>query len=516
MGFLTPRSRAGLLWRVFFAAVLVVGCSAGAVTTAGLLQVSTLVADISVHKGIVSHQLTLPKPGKPQTLLLIGSDHRVGDASFRDSNTDTMLLIRLNSASSTINLLSIPRDLEVDVPGYGTSKINAAYSLGGYGLLIKTIKANVFPGLHVNHIIDTNFTGFSDLVDAIGCVYSDVDHRYYNDSALTDYSSIDIQPGYQKLCGHNQSVHGALPFVRFRHTDSDLVREARQQDFLRWAKQGFPVSKLLSQKNRLLKIFGDHSTLDKTLQSEDGLIELFDLVAFSDGDTINQIAFPTTGAPVIDGADYVVSDSDVEHVAYRRFLRPTPRAKTRPKAKVPAARGKHARGRGAQINTDGLSADPADGLAQAKALSHPGMPVYYPRLIATDSDYCSAVVGNCDDPEEPASEYEFSYPRQYLIPTQNGKKVHAYRMTVDINSTLGQYYGIQGVHWKNPPLLGHASATKVIHGRTLSLYTDDGGHITTVAWHRGEDSYWVSNDLTSDIPNSQMVGIAASMVRYHG
>ena len=97
----------------------------------------------------------------------------------------------------------------------------------------------MFPGLQVNHIIDVNFKGFSDLVDAIGCVYTDVDHRYYNNTAVTDYSSIDIQPGYQKLCGDNQAETGALAFVRFRHTDTDIVRNARQQDFLRWAKSQF-------------------------------------------------------------------------------------------------------------------------------------------------------------------------------------------------------------------------------------------------------------------------------------
>ena len=72
------------------------------------------------------------------------------------------------------------------------------------------------------------------MVNAIGCVYTDVDHRYYNNTALTDYSSIDIQPGYQKLCGSD-----ALSFVRFRHTDTDIVRNARQQDFIRWAKSQF-------------------------------------------------------------------------------------------------------------------------------------------------------------------------------------------------------------------------------------------------------------------------------------
>ena len=119
-------------------------------------------------------------------------------------------------------------------------------------------------------MLDVNFSGFSDLIDAIGCVYTDVDHRYYNNTALTDYSSIDIQPGYQKLCGANQSPSGALAFVRFRHTDSDIVRNARQQDFLRWTKEGYSAGQLLSNEARLIHIFGKHVQTDRQLHTTHG------------------------------------------------------------------------------------------------------------------------------------------------------------------------------------------------------------------------------------------------------
>ena len=94
--------------------------------------------------------------------------------------------------------------------------------MGGPNLVVKTIQRNVFPRLKVNHIVDINFAGFKDLVDAIGCVYTDVDRRYFNENigtAATNYSSINIQAGYQKLCDEN-----ALAYVRYRHTDTDIVR----------------------------------------------------------------------------------------------------------------------------------------------------------------------------------------------------------------------------------------------------------------------------------------------------
>jgi anionic cell wall polymer biosynthesis LytR-Cps2A-Psr (LCP) family protein len=179
MRWLIPHSRGGMVWRFLAAGVLVIAATAATTAVAGLLQVNDLVIAISGEKAIQTKEVSLPSPGKPQTILIIGSDHRAGEP-FKAANTDTMLLVRLNSQSSTINMMSIPRDLEVQIPGYGTAKINSAYEAGGPGLLIKTIRANVFPDLKVNHLVDVNFSGFAKLVNAIGCVYSDVDHRYYN------------------------------------------------------------------------------------------------------------------------------------------------------------------------------------------------------------------------------------------------------------------------------------------------------------------------------------------------
>ena len=209
---LLPHNRRGSLWRFFAAAVLIICSTAAATAVAGLLQFKQLGADFNVSPSIAGAQVSIPQPGNPQTILVIGSDHRIGDP-FTNARTDTMLLIRLNGDSQTINVMSIPRDLKVNVPsryvpqaecasssvpGDCAEKINAAYSEGSYGLLIRTIKRNVFPQLKITHIVDTNFGGFSDLVDAIGCIYADVDHRYFNISqgppvGPNNYSSIDVQ-----------------------------------------------------------------------------------------------------------------------------------------------------------------------------------------------------------------------------------------------------------------------------------------------------------------------------------
>jgi polyisoprenyl-teichoic acid--peptidoglycan teichoic acid transferase len=457
--------------------------------------------------------VTIPQPGHAQTVLVIGSDHRAGQ-SFRAANTDTMMLVRLDPSSSTINVLSIPRDLQVDIPGEGTAKLNSAYSVGGPNLLIKVLHQQVFPNLAVNHIIDVNFGGFTDLVNAIGCVYTDVDHRYYNDTRVTDYSSIDLQPGYQRLCGTD-----ALSFVRFRHTDNDLVRNARQQDFIRWAKDQYGVDQIITNRDHLLRIFGGNTQTDADLHSVDGLINLFNLVAFSAGHTIKQIRFPAIvnpcgggpvggfGPAVAPAPCYVSADHAAEGQAFSALMRPTVASA------VPARQTASGPQRGGPAPArspapSGLTGDFADGQAQASAMRGLPMTVYAPTAIAAGSSYCSTQTSTC--PVQVPSPH--SYPRAYRIHDQTGHGYAAYRMTLVVNPLLGQYYGVQGTTWKSPPILAGAHDTQVVNGHQLLLYYN-GHKLTVVAWRTPHEVVWISNTLTDDLSDGQMIGIAASLTR---
>ncbi len=502
-----PRSRRGALGRFALGAVIVITFTAATTAVAGLLQFKQLAKEISQTPALKHADVTIPDPGNPETLLLIGSDHRAG-TPWRSANTDTMMLVRLDPASTTINLLSVPRDLEVQLgPGGGTGRLNAAYSIGGPNLLVRILSSQVFPGLKVNHIIDVNFGGFEALVNALGCVYVDVDHRYYNNTAYTDYSSIDIQPGYQKLCGSN-----ALAFVRFRHTDSDIVRNARQQDFLRWVKDEFNANYLISHRDTLMRIFGKHTQTDADLHSVDGLINLFNLVAFSAGHTVKQVPFPAilepcgggppAGGIAIGGSPcYVTAEPLAEQHAFRQFMAPTLVASTPPA--TPAAPGPRARSAAAN-----LIADSSDGQAQVNAVGRVGLAVYYPKLIASGSRYCLGAIGNC--PVEVAS--PGSYPRAYLIHDRSGLSHASYRMTLELNPALGQYYGVQGTTWQSPPILAHPAGTKLVAGKQLLLYAN-GGKLNLVAWRTPAAVYWISNTLNDSLSNQQMIGIAASMTR---
>ncbi len=516
---LVPKSRRGALWRFVTGALLVVACAAATTAVAGLLQVKQIVTYLNQTVPLRHAKVTLPAPGAPETLLLIGSDHRAG-TSYNSANTDTMMLVRIDDSSATINLLSIPRDLEVQLPdgggATGAFKLNAAYSFGGPNLLISTLQQQVFPGLVVNHILDLNFGGFEQLVNAIGCVYSDVDHRYYNNTAQTDYSSIDIQPGYQKLCGS-----GALQFVRFRHTDSDIVRNARQQDFIRWAKDQYGVDQLLANESTLLRIFGANVQTDKSLHTTDGLINLFDLILDADGHELKSIPFPAffgvcggtgtgTGIEAAQTPCYVTSTPEAEAAAFKAFMTPTRAPSTPPASGKPA----HAQPRPtATVPSAGLVADPSDGRSQSAQLRSIAMPVYYPRLIQAGSEYCFSLTANCDEYPNPDSEYTGSYPRAYLIHAPGGTPYPSYAFTLVVNSALGEYYTVQGTTWLHPPILNSPTRTRVVGGRTLLEYSQ-GGKLSMVAWRTPQAVYWVSNTLANDIPNSQMVALAASLTLY--
>jgi LCP family protein required for cell wall assembly len=504
---LIPRSRGATLGRFALAALLVVVFTATATAVGGLLQFKQLATEIAGQRAIPGLRINIPNPGSPQTLLLIGSDHRVG-TPWNASNTDTMMLVHIDPNSSTINLLSVPRDLEVQIPEGGvpvTGKINAAYSIGGPGLLLRILRQQVFPGLRVNHVIDVNFGGFVALVDAIGCVYTDVDHRYYNNTAYTGYSSIDIEPGYQKVCGSP-----ALQFVRFRHTDNDIVRNARQQDFLRWAKQQFSTSDLFANRDKLVSIFGAHTQTDANLHSVDGLINLFDLILFSAGHTIKQIPFPAQFQPCAPGtgqACYVTGDPGAEHHAFTQFVTPT--AAAAGGGPGAAAHGGVPGLPGPRLGpVPGVTADVSDGKAQQAALGNVGLPVYFPRLISAGSFYCSGAAGNC--PEQITTTR--SYPRAYEIHDQARGSHYAYRMTLALNPVLGEYYGVQGTTWQNAPILNNPTQTRTVNRRQLLLYVN-GGKISMVAWRTAGAAYWVSNTLTSQIGNRQMIAIAASLTR---
>ena len=231
-------------WAALVLAVLVSGTAGGA-----YLYVHESVAAVaprSVEVKKAAKELDVALPGQPATALVVGYDRRKSEGPNAPSRSDTLMLLRADPAAKTISLLSFPRDMRVNIscPGKApfTDKINAAYALCGPQGTLETVRD--LTGLPINYLLTVNFRGFRQLVDSLGGIWLDVDRRYFNDQGgPSGYATINLQPGYQKLTGLK-----ALDFVRFRHTDSDLYRNARQQLFVRafkdQAESSFSVIKL--------------------------------------------------------------------------------------------------------------------------------------------------------------------------------------------------------------------------------------------------------------------------------
>jgi LCP family protein required for cell wall assembly len=481
-----PRFRARGIWlRTLLGCVLVVIATAATVTTGVLLEVKSFTDALKLSPQLkLGDELASANAGGAQTILLIGSDKRAAGAvdSSSPARSDTMLLVRLDPNQPDTTMLSIPRDLKVTIyPFHGTpmtQKINAAYSIGGVKLTVKTIKQVL--GIQINHVVDINFEGFKALVNYLGCVYVQVDRRYLNLNAGLPagqtYAEIDLEPGYQKLCGQQ-----ALDYVRYRHTDTDLVRNARQQDFLRQIKNQLGASGLISKRFGLEKIFGRYASTD--LRSSDSVLQLLELLVQSADHPIHQVIFQAQLGP-----SYVTASSAQIRETVYQFLNG---GVADGHIQLPGGqKHKHA------ISQVPLSAATPSELAQADALAM-NMPfaTYFPVRRATTA------AAPDDD------------MRSYFLPDRQHREHYAY---VDVvgEGEIGQYYDLEGTDWTDPPILENPNQTIQLGGRAFELYFE-GQRIRIVAWRRGPAVYWLVNTLQNLLTNHQMLAIAqdAQIVR---
>jgi len=220
-----PALRAALATLSILAVMGIIG-AAGAFVYLRSVQGETQDMSPATRQALAQKSRT---PGPPVNILVTGSDIRKFEIKRGEtkSRADTIMLIRIDPKQKKIWALSFPRDLRVDIPGYGTDKINAANFYGGPPLLIKTI--NELTGLPIHDYIEVNFEGFKELVDAIGGVWVNVDSEIHDIKAANhDDTAKDIKPGYQKLDGKH-----ALTFVRSRaFPEGDFKRIAHQQQFM--------------------------------------------------------------------------------------------------------------------------------------------------------------------------------------------------------------------------------------------------------------------------------------------
>jgi LCP family protein required for cell wall assembly len=514
-----PALGLGMWKRFLIGGVLIVLLSGGATATVALNTASSLAHEIfpsvnQIHapKGLIVAEYN----GGPETYLILGSDRRAASKDALDRtdppHSDTILLVRFDPEQGQTSVLSIPRDLLVNIKSdsgqyYPQEKINAAYTygaeLGGARgsmvLAAETIEHEVFPGLKLNGIVDVNFGGFIKVVDTLGCVYVNVDHRYYhvnNGSPEENYSEINLQPGYQKLCYNN-----ALSYVRYRHTDSDFVRVARQQDFLRDLREQISPENAIGQIDTVAKAVGRAIVTAGFSSSSSQLIDLAKLVGFSQSKPLRQVKFRVAnGNYGFKGQSFVTTTPTLEQATLADFLHGQQKIST-PRLSPPGGRDQikikghgHHRSTGSIAASIGLYPTPTSGQDElVKAAVNVPFRVLYP-LLQTG----------------PAMQQPV---RAYTLLDNDKHLRHAYVVVWQQNG-LGGYYDFEGTDWLNPPIVAHPSETRKIGGVDYRIFAD-GGHIHTVAWREGQVLYWLTNTLLEDLTNEQMLGIARSAQSLH-
>ncbi len=493
------------LWLRFVAGSFVIIAAMAVATSVSLLVYLTDIAaglGDNDSLGNVESELEKAGGGDPQTILVLGSDSREDpeqrnkNKGIQDARSDTTMLLRIDPDNDAIRLLSLPRDLKVRIPGLGGAeeKLNAAYSYGGPELTLKTVQ-RLLPDIEINHIVNVDFEGFYDAVNAIGCVYVDVDRHYYNPVG-GEYDDIDIEAGYNKLCGYR-----ALDYVRYRHTDNDLVRGARQQDFLREARQRIPPSKLISDRNELIGIFTKYTTSD--IDDPITLLEVLKTIVAARNANVRQIDFQ--GGV---GETYVESTAEQLEQMTKEFLADKPdveepsgggkkgKKKGKKKKKQPKPENQGAPQAPEMWDVTGLSVPFAEQFDRYMRKKRANFPVYYPTVMVPGSSVTNE-------------------SRSYGVPDFNDEHIYrGYKFVMPYQEGgFVSYYGVTGVNWQDPPILNNPSETRRIDGRDYLLFYD-GDRLRLVGWKTKHGSYWVINTLTRALSEEQMLAIATSAKKF--
>jgi LCP family protein required for cell wall assembly len=499
-----PNVGAALVKRGLLAMVLVVMTSATALATTVVLEVDDI-KNAFIGEGRVAvdiPEITKADAGGARTILLLGSDARYEDKKLGlKPRSDTILLVRLDPDKEVIAMTSIPRDLLVTVPGVGDAvKINSAYENGGERLAVKTVKELLSVGgrdFKINHVVTVDFGGFQRAIDYIGCVYTDIDRDYFNDNTGPGgYAAIDIDPGYQKLCGKD-----ALSYVRYRHNDNDLVRAARQQDFLRQVRTAKGTKKLISggiapgNLKKLARVFGRYFDRDKSLDSTKEIFKFAKTVLFTAGNPVREVQFRVTSAP--DNINLVANEEMLEETV-SEFLdakaSAVPRQNEEP-SDEDVARSAERERQSTKVPSGvrGLEENRTAGENAAILGSRKiDFPFFFPTLQTT------------------AATFQSEEPYTYKLKDERGKKHDAYRIVAKKSLGVGEYYGIQGMTWRYPPILDDPHEDVRVGKRKMMVYRD-GKRIRLIAWRTPKAVYWVSNTLTRSLSNQQMLGIAGSL-----
>lgn len=249
------------------------------------------------------------KVNKRINILLLGVDD--GDESSQNRRSDTMIVASIDPADSSVNLLSIPRDTKVSIPGRdGYDKITHAYAYGGASLAARTVQE--FLHIPIHYYVSLDWQGFMSVIDILGGVDLYVEHNMkYRDP----YAELDIEltKGYQHLDGNK-----AGQYVRFRHDElGDIGRVQRQQRLLT------ALSEQMFQLGTIFRLPALTTTLQKYVQTDMNMFTMLKIANSikSEKSGVLQSEMLPGDFATIDGLSYWLPDKEqTRRVVERLFL----------------------------------------------------------------------------------------------------------------------------------------------------------------------------------------------------
>lgn len=310
------------LWSAAFILTATISATLGA-TLALIAPLTPLIAPLSEGlgvKGELWRQGFKYDLARPVNILVMGID-RVPNAPKHSPDvfagrSDTMLLLRLDPSNKTVNMLSIPRDTQVEIPGVGVAKINDANVEGGPALAARVV-SRTLNDVQIDRYVRVTTDAFRELVDLVGGVEAFVPYRMkYQD--VTQKLNIDLEPGWQTLNGDQ-----AEQFARFRKDSrGDIGRVQRQQALLKALRQRLVSPTVLPRLPEAIRVMQQY--VDTNLSLE----EMLALVGFSldlEQDSFRMVLLPGRfSSPQEYAASYWIMDGEGRDRVMREYFGQSP------------------------------------------------------------------------------------------------------------------------------------------------------------------------------------------------
>jgi LCP family protein required for cell wall assembly len=285
---------------------------------------------VSSLTGTVTSGPSIPRPERwlvealpdwqgtePFSILLLGIDQRDDEVTVgAPARSDTLILVRVDPKAKSAGMISIPRDLWVDIPGFAQGKINTAYTYGELNkarieggapaLAKRTVEQTI--GLKVDYYARVDFHGLERIIDTLDGIVIDVERPIKDDEYPNETYGVErlyVPAGLQYMDGHM-----ALRYARSRHTENDFGRMRRQQRVL------FAIRQRALQLNMLLRapsLVGQARDMVATDLSLDQLVRLAKLAQQIDSEQVHSLMIDATFVREIrlrDGADVLVPDKE--------------------------------------------------------------------------------------------------------------------------------------------------------------------------------------------------------------